>query len=108
MLTSRDVNPLQKQQYYLPKVFCDICKEDDEKHLVTDPKAHNYMPRHLVLTRATRECLNCELALCQNHAEKHQDNERLKGHNIISYQKMLINGYSQIINAQKISDSHSV
>ena len=66
-------------------MFCDICKESDEKHLVKDVNADNYMPSNLVLTRATRECLNCEMALCQNHAEKHQNNERLKGHNVISY-----------------------
>ena len=66
------------------------------------------MPSNLVLTRATRECLNCDLALCQQHAEKHQENERLKGHNIISYQQMLINGFSEIRKAQRIADGIKV
>lgn len=40
--------------------------------------------------RATAECLNCNIELCRQCAEKHKQNERLKSHLIKDYKDMML------------------
>lgn len=82
------------QQYSLPTAFCEICK-DDEPEDETGEK---------VKVRAICECLNCNMAMCAACSEKHLSNNRLRNHKILSYKIMLVNGYSQIRDAQRMQD----
>ena len=75
-----------QQQYNLPNALCAICLERDNG----DEK----LKGQVIQVRAICECLNCNMPLCSRCADSHVENERLRGHRILSYQLMLVNGFS--------------
>ena len=82
-------------QKVIPEAFCDLCSD----HLEAAGA-----PRY-AKQRATAECLNCNIALCQSCSKSHLANERLSKHKVLEYLNMLLTTEEEI---EPVSRSTSV